>query len=169
MQTLEFRPADWSDLADVYSLYMDPTANPYLAYDVVDEKEFSRLFEDLLSEGFFGIATLGGRTAGCFHFESKKYRQSDTLYLTALVVHAAERGKKFAHQILRHVLDIAQREGKNRVELVVSVDNPAAVAVYEKFGFRIEGRIRESYRIGTEPGYYDDYLMGLLTSELKNG
>lgn len=169
MQTLEFRPADWSDLADVHALYMDPTSNPYLAFDLMDEKEFARLFEDLLAEGFFGIATLGNRTVGCFHFESKKYRQSDTLYLTTLVVHPDERGKKYAQQILRHVLDIAMREGKNRVELVVSVNNPAAVALYEKCGFRIEGRIRESYRIGREPGYYDDYLMGLLTSELKNG
>ncbi|MBN1541035.1 GNAT family N-acetyltransferase [candidate division KSB1 bacterium] len=51
----------------------------------------------------------------------------------------------------------------NRIQLVVSSENAAAVRVYEKAGFRIEGTLRQAmYRNGR---YIDFHVMGLLREE----
>lgn len=47
-----------------------------------------------------------------------------------------------------------------RLELSVFVDNPAAIHIYKKFGFEIEGTIRQfAFRDGE---YVDAYMMGRL-------
>ncbi len=51
----------------------------------------------------------------------------------------------------------------NRVQLHVAIKNTAAVKVYEKSGFIIEGTLREAmYQHGK---YWDFYLMGILKSD----
>lgn len=53
----------------------------------------------------------------------------------------------------------------NRIQLHVAVENVAAVNVYKKCGFQIEGTLREAmYHQGR---YCDFYVMGLLKSEYK--
>jgi len=53
----------------------------------------------------------------------------------------------------------------NRVQLRVYEDNPRAIRAYEKAGFRLEGRMRQSrFHNGR---YYDTLVMGLLRDELR--
>jgi len=53
----------------------------------------------------------------------------------------------------------------NRIQLHVAVENEAAVKVYKKSGFRIEGTLREA--MYHEGRFCDFYVMGLLRSEWK--
>lgn len=55
--------------------------------------------------------------------------------------------------------------GLHRLELEVYSFNPRAQAVYEKAGFKLEGRKRES--IKTQDGYADTLIMALLDKEWK--
>jgi RimJ/RimL family protein N-acetyltransferase len=53
----------------------------------------------------------------------------------------------------------------HRIELDVYADNLRAEHVYEKVGFRVEGRRREAlYKFGR---YHDVVVMGLLEGELR--
>jgi len=53
----------------------------------------------------------------------------------------------------------------NRIQLHVAIENKAAVKVYEKTGFKIEGTLREAmYHDGK---YCDFYVMGMLRSDWK--
>ena len=45
--------------------------------------------------------------------------------------------------MLRATLDAAFAKGLTRVELIVRADNLAAIALYERHGFELEGRLRD--------------------------
>jgi RimJ/RimL family protein N-acetyltransferase len=54
----------------------------------------------------------------------------------------------------------------HRIWLTVSECNPGAIKSYEKIGFKVEGRMREScYRNGE---YHDKIVMGILNEECPN-
>jgi RimJ/RimL family protein N-acetyltransferase len=66
--------------------------------------------------------------------------------------------------LMHHVLALAFRERElHRVELGVFDFNRAAIACYERVGFRREGVRRESYK-GSD-GYWNSLIMGILAPE----
>jgi putative acetyltransferase len=58
-------------------------------------------------------------------------------------VAASHRGQGVGSALLRATLDAATAKGIRRVELVVRADNAAAIALYERHGFELEGRLRD--------------------------
>lgn len=60
----------------------------------------------------------------------------ETVYLYSLWLDPAERGRGLARRLVAHVLDWARGRGARLVTLRMSVDHPAARAVYESLGFR---------------------------------
>ena len=49
----------------------------------------------------------------------------------------------------------------HRIGLHVIADNKIAVHLYEKFGFRVEGIMRDAY-LGADGKYHDEIVMGLI-------
>jgi [ribosomal protein S5]-alanine N-acetyltransferase len=73
-------------------------------------------------------------------------------------------GQGLGAEITNGVLDYAfNTVGFHRIDLRVLASNQRAVACYQKCGFVIEGRERESAKIGDRRE--DDLLMGVLASE----
>jgi putative acetyltransferase len=65
--------------------------------------------------------------------------------------------------MLSRLLNLARKEGLHRIGLHVIVDNKIAIHLYEKFGFRKEGILKESY-FGQDKRYHDELVMGLVLS-----
>ncbi|MGC9346130.1 MAG: GNAT family N-acetyltransferase [Candidatus Bathyarchaeales archaeon] len=63
--------------------------------------------------------------------------------------------------MLTKLLELAKNEGLHRVGLHVIADNEQAVHLYQKFGFEIEGVMRDSY-FGEDGKYHDEFVMGLI-------
>ncbi|WOH50318.1 GNAT family N-acetyltransferase [Bradyrhizobium sp. sBnM-33] len=63
-------------------------------------------------------------------------------------------------RLMRQTLDAARDFGLRRVELTVRESNAAAIRLYKKFGFEIEGLQRN--RILVDGGYENLVLMGML-------
>lgn len=63
---------------------------------------------------------------------------------------------------MNNTLKEAQQQGLTRVELKVRSSNVAAIALYKKFGFVIEGTLRND--ILDQGKYADTEIMGLLLS-----
>ncbi|MCK1638809.1 GNAT family N-acetyltransferase [Bradyrhizobium sp. 157] len=63
-------------------------------------------------------------------------------------------------RLMRQTLDAARDFGLRRVELTVRESNTAAIRLYKKFGFEIEGLQRN--RILVDGGYENLVLMGML-------
>lgn len=59
------------------------------------------------------------------------------------------------------LLQLAKKERMHKIELQVVADNRAAIHLYEKFSFKIEGVSRESF-LGSDGKYHDMLHMGLI-------
>jgi ribosomal protein S18 acetylase RimI-like enzyme len=73
---------------------------------------------------------------------------------------SAHRRRGLGARMLAMALEMAGEHGIRRVELIVRSDNAAAIALYRRFGFGVEGTLR-SYMC-VEDVYYDALLMARL-------
>ena len=86
-----------------------------------------------------------GRVAGYALLLLRRGARQARLY--SIAVDAAQRGRGLGEMLLRDAEKIARRAGRSALRLEVRADNRAALALYEKAGYR---------RIGAYPAYYDD-------------
>jgi len=70
------------------------------------------------------------------------------------------RGKGVGRALMTDALEWAPTAGIKRIELYVYVRNAPAIALYERFGFVVEGRRKAFIREGDE--YLDDFVMARL-------
>ncbi len=70
---------------------------------------------------------------------------------------AGYRGRGIGSQLLSAVLSHSKEFGLEKVELHVYTSNPAAIALYKKFGFEEEGLIRKYRKLGDQ--YFDCIAM----------
>jgi ribosomal protein S18 acetylase RimI-like enzyme len=70
------------------------------------------------------------------------------------------RGRGIGRALMSRTLEVARKTGLARVELTVREDNLRAKALYEKFGFTVEGVKRKAARV--DGRHYDLFLMSLL-------
>lgn len=75
-----------------------------------------------------------------------------------MAVHDAWQGRGIGTALLRAAIDLADRWlNLGRLELTVYTDNSAAIKLYERFGFEVEGLLRKySFRDGV---FVDAYAM----------
>jgi putative acetyltransferase len=59
------------------------------------------------------------------------------------------------------VLDLAKKQGMRRIRLEVIEGNRAAVRLYEKVGFEVEGKMKSSF-LGDDNKYHDSLIMAIL-------
>ena len=79
----------------------------------------------------------------------------------AICVHGDWQGKGVGAALMRAILDLADNWlNLTRLELEVYADNEAAIRLYERFGFEVEGTLRQhAFRDGV---YVDSKVMGRL-------
>lgn len=58
-------------------------------------------------------------------------------------------------------VDLAKKQDVHRLWLKVIEENKAAVLLYEKIGFEVEGRMR-SFSLVDNKQYHDSLIMGIL-------
>lgn len=98
-----------------------------------------------------GVLTLSGGTR-------KAFRHSANLGMS---VAADWRGKGVGSALMQAAIDWARSTGVlRRIELCVLTRNTAAIHLYQKFGFEVEGCRRQALYLEGE--YHDDLWMGLL-------
>jgi RimJ/RimL family protein N-acetyltransferase len=80
------------------------------------------------------------------------------------IAETKNRSKGYGTDTVRAMLDYAfETINLNRVQLHVSVENTAAVKVYKKVGFQVEGTLREA--MFHKGRYVDFYVMGILKKD----
>lgn len=86
-------------------------------------------------------------------------RAKHVVYLVIGIAESA-RGQGVGAGLFTKLEEWAENQGIHRLELTVMVHNKAAIALYEKMGFEIEGTKRHSLLI--EGKYIDEYYMSKL-------
>ena len=155
------RPATLNDIDAVYELYMDKVANPYLTYDEMEKEKFVDIFVGLLQTTTLFVVELDDEIVSTYRLIPKQNRQAHTWYLGSFTVKNSMQGRGLGLQVLEHIKGIMIQHKKRRIELTVDVNNDAAIHLYKKAGFVIEGQIKMSYRRSDTNEYYDEFLMGI--------
>jgi ribosomal protein S18 acetylase RimI-like enzyme len=88
------------------------------------------------------VAIDDGRVVGWCDVKPKMHETRRHSGALGMGVAASHRGRGLGSALLRATLDTAHARGLSRIELVVRADNTAAIALYERFGFDLEGRLR---------------------------
>ena len=83
-----------------------------------------------------------------------RIRHSATI---ALGVRRSHWGRGVGSRLFEEALRWAPSAGLSRLELYVALDNTRAISLYQKFGFRVEGKRSRAYVINGKP--VDDQLM----------
>lgn len=102
--------------------------------------------------------------AGVAGWYPDKYDWPGILWLNWFYVHKAHRGQGAGTMLLQHVIENVQRLDTRKLYVDTSSDSgyDRAVRLYEKFGFRVEGRLVDYYELGE-----DFLILGLNLSGLN--
>ncbi|RPJ02832.1 MAG: GNAT family N-acetyltransferase [Chloroflexi bacterium] len=153
---------DWEDVAALresgnviyYTLQI-----PYLSRDAVRDR-----LENMPKNQRGLAAVVKDRVVGHLglHLESGRRAHSAGL---GMMVHADYQGRGVGTALMAAAINLAENWlALSRIELTVFTDNAAGVALYRKFGFEIEGTLRDcAFRNGR---YVDAYLMSRIRDKV---
>lgn len=83
-----------------------------------------------------------------------------------VLIDPSRRGAGLGTALMHEIVRVGfERFGLHRLQLAVYDFNTGAIGCYERAGFRIEGRLRDSTRAST--GYWNAYVMALLEPEYR--
>jgi RimJ/RimL family protein N-acetyltransferase len=110
------------------------------------------------------VADLGGEIVGSFGIELAPYGVAEF----GMMVAVEHRGRGIGSALLQTGIEWAREAGAHKVALQRWPHNPAAQALYERFGFVEEGRLRRHYR-RNDGSLWDAVVMGLVLDEDSPG
>lgn len=114
----------------------------------------------------FTIESSGGAVVGMIQYWEETepdYRHGGIDIYVEPALHRRGIGSGALRLMIRHLIDDL---GHHRVTIDPAADNEAAIACYEKVGFRPVGRLR-SYERGPDGTWHDGLLMDLLADEVS--
>jgi len=160
------RLASPADQDAVYSIYMDPVVIPYLGYDPMSSAEFRAIFQELVDcRSFYVLEREAGIAAFC-RTTRHRGRASHVATLGTLAVAPRWRGSGIARELLEQIFAMLKAQGILRVELMLEVDNPRALAFYTKLGFEQEGIMRAAYKRSVDDHYTDEIFMAKFLADI---
>jgi len=102
------------------------------------------------------VAEAGGEPVGQLGLQLARYGVADL----GMLVAAGWRGRGVGTALLAEAVRRAREAGAHKIALQVWPHNTAAIALYERFGFQREGRLRRHYRRRSGE-LWDAVIMGL--------
>jgi ribosomal protein S18 acetylase RimI-like enzyme len=160
------RPAAPADLQAVFDIYMHPEVVPFLGYDAMSLDDFRPVFQELVDCGTFYVLERDGGIAGFCRTTRQPGRSSHGATLGTLAVSPRWHRSGVARELVEQIIALLKEQGVLRVELMLEVDNPRALAFYTKLGFKQEGLLRAAYKRASDPHYTDEILMARLLADL---
>lgn len=124
-------------MQQVQALHIEWRPDIYKICDVV--LPYEEYLETVGAENLL-VAELDDKVVGILlftyrHVGSDKQVSRDVLFIDAMAVNEAYRGKGIGHQLFDAVKQIAKEKKMDRIELQVNARNARAKAMYESYGF----------------------------------
>lgn len=109
------------------------------------------------------IAVAGDVFAGYLEISGGEFRRNHHVGQVVVGVRSSWSGQGIGTRLFESAIGWARDRDLKRLELSVLVDNVAAIRLYEKFKFSIEGTRRASMRIDGK--LHDEYWMALILDD----
>jgi len=161
---LVIRRAELRDAEALCAVFGSPRAQAGTLQMPMPSVEFWRKRIDAQSpDDYFLVADADGVVVGNAGLHSAGRARRRHAASVGMSVRDDWQGKGVGRALMASVVDLADNWfDYRRLELTVYVDNPAALALYQRFDFEIEGRLREyAFRNGA---FVDAYTMARLRS-----
>ena len=138
------RPPRHSDTDDIYACFSHPlVARTTLQLPTQEIGATQRRIETQNNKLHRFTAEVNGTAVGMITLYQHENPRTAHIADLGMMVHPAYWGKGIGSRLMAKIIDLADNWlNVQRFELEVNVDNPAAVRLYEKFGFEIEGTKR---------------------------
>lgn len=164
---VEIRPARPRDAAGFLALYREVVAEERFLRterDVRSVREARRWFRHpVTSEQAFLLALEKERVVGWIQVLRERHPVVRHVATFGMAVAADRRGRGIGAALLSEALTWAREHRVAKIEISVYPDNRAALALYRRFGFVEEGRLRGHSRKSF--GDQDEILMGIRLEE----
>lgn len=136
-----FEPADWPGVAD---LWAQPLVQRNTLQLPLQSRDAARRRIESVPEGRQRLLALRGElVVGLASVQSNPRWRQRHVGDIGLMVHDAHHRQGIGSALLAALLELAdQWLGLARLQLTVYADNAAALALYQKFGFALEGTLR---------------------------
>jgi len=111
-------------------------------------------------QDMFGVVALNSdRIVGYSSIYRQPYPRRKGIGDLGIYLHQDFHGVGLGTAITEQMLALAEEQGMHRISLEVVEDNKVAVLLYSKFGFKTEGKLRDSY-FGGDNRYHNTLIMG---------
>jgi L-phenylalanine/L-methionine N-acetyltransferase len=162
LEGLRIRRAEADDCSEICEMFRSPKVYSGTLQVPYPSREYWRR---RLSENTERVYTLVGiideRIVGMVTVVTSDRPRRRHVGTIAICVHGDWQGKGLGAALMRAIVDLADNWlNLTRLELEVYADNEAAIHLYERFGFEVEGTLRQhAFRDGV---YVDSKVMGRL-------
>ncbi|MGU7770030.1 GNAT family N-acetyltransferase [Burkholderia sp. MR1-5-21] len=103
-------------------------------------EKWAQRIEGVRERGFSLVAEIDGEVVAHLGLDPEKNPRRRHVAGFGMMVKASHHGRGIGNRLLASAIDLAENWlGVTRIELTVFSDNGAAIALYEKHGFRVEG------------------------------
>lgn len=163
---IEVRHAEPEDYQAIHRIYTQPkVVRGTLQLPFTSAEVRRQQLENPREGNYILVACVGGEVIG--HLSIHTFPNSPRRKHMASIgmgVHDEWQGKGIGTALMTSMVDFAENWlNITRIELQVFIDNEPAVRLYKKFGFEIEGTLRNfAYREG---GFVDVYTMARLREQ----
>jgi RimJ/RimL family protein N-acetyltransferase len=129
-------------------------------HNVDEEKQIIREYDQAMNRIFI-VAEIDGSICGTLTFWGNSRKRLEHWGEMGISVSKRHWNNGVGTTLLKYFIDWAKDGGIiKKVNLMVREDNHAAVALYKKAGFEVEGRIKRAMKV--DGIYYDFLYMGKL-------
>ncbi len=149
------------DFDMLYSIYMHPTVNPYLSFEVMSKEEFKPIFNELTKSGTLYVYenTDGQVVATCIVVRLAR-RCAHTVCLTTLATNPDCQRQGIGSRFMRELInEIRKDEEIKRIELYAEDDNEIALNFYKKLDFQVEGCLKKYYKRAQDDHFVDELVL----------
>jgi len=151
----------WNNQQDIKELY---AGHPFPVNIEMERDWFERIIKSNLPTTVFGIELkVGKKLIGLTFLKNINliHRKAE---FAIYIGDETERGKGYSKEATLKTINFAFNQlGLNRTYLFVQSNNDAAIKLYEKTGFKIEGELRKS--VFKNGKFMNEILMGLLKED----
>lgn len=162
MQVPQHRLATWSDAEPLYQLYQQAGSRPYLTVSALDYTTYIAQHRELIPKQELFIYHQGEDIIGSYRLTKKDFPLEHIMMLSRVVIADRHQNQGHGYRMLVTAIQYAREQGVVRLELMAEEDNPSAIAVYQKCGFVIEGRLKSYYFRPEKGEYVDELVMAII-------